>query len=93
MGGVGAAQLTANALAMAVGGGVRIGLEDNLFLDVGRSRRATNRSLLERVLAIAERLGRSPMSPVELRRRLGLAPGLGRYGLDPQARVKDVSRP
>jgi 3-keto-5-aminohexanoate cleavage enzyme len=81
MGGIGAAQLPANTLAIASGGGVRVGLEDNLFWDAARARRASNRELVERALEIAARLGRSPMPPAELRRRLGLAPGGGRFGL------------
>lgn len=87
MGGIGAAQLPANTFAIAAGGGVRVGLEDNLYLDAARSRRATNRELLERVLEIADRLGRSPMAPADLRRRLGLAPGHGRYGLGGEPRA------
>lgn len=81
MGGVGAAQLPANTFAIAAGGGVRVGLEDNLFWDAARTRRAGNRELVERVVEIAARLGRAPMPAAELRRRLGLASGCGRYGL------------
>ncbi|HPA20004.1 MAG TPA: 3-keto-5-aminohexanoate cleavage protein [Verrucomicrobiae bacterium] len=91
MGGIGAAQLPANMFAMAAGGGVRVGLEDNLFWDEARTRRATNRELLGRVVEIAVRLGRTPMAPAELRRRLGLAPGKGRYGLAPEPRVRDAT--
>lgn len=85
MGGIGAAQLPANMLAIAAGGGVRVGLEDNLYWDTSRSRVATNRELLERVVEIAARLDRRPMAPAEFRRRLGLAPGHGRYGLMPRS--------
>lgn len=81
MGGIGAAQLPANTMAIAAGGGIRVGLEDNLFWDAARTRRATNRELLERALEVAGRLGRGPMAPRELRERLGLAPGNGIHGL------------
>lgn len=80
MGGIGAAQLTANTLALAAGGGVRVGLEDNLFWDAGRSRLASNRELLDRVLGLGAALGRSPMSPTKFREALAMSPGGGMYG-------------
>ncbi len=49
LGGLGAQQLPVNALAIAFGYGVRIGLEDNLWYDSGRTQLATNISLLKRV--------------------------------------------
>ncbi len=82
-GGLGSAQLPANALALASGGGVRVGLEDNLYFDDERKKLATNRELLERVHSLAALLGRRVMHPAELRRRLGLLPGRGAYGREP----------
>jgi 3-keto-5-aminohexanoate cleavage enzyme len=70
--GVGDYQLKLNALALAAGGGVRVGLEDNLWLDVERTRLATNRELLERVLRIGRALGREPYGQAELRCLFGL---------------------
>lgn len=79
-GGMGHAQLTVNTLALAAGGGVRVGLEDNLWLDAGRTRLATNRALVERVLETATLLGRRPYTAGELRAVLGLgAIGQGRH--------------
>lgn len=49
MGGIGDSQITANASAIAHGFGVRVGLEDNLWMDKKRSRHASNQMLLERI--------------------------------------------
>jgi 3-keto-5-aminohexanoate cleavage enzyme len=65
--GIGRAQLPATAMGLAAGGGVRIGLEDNLHLDSARKRLATNRELVKRVVDIADLLGRAPMAPVAFR--------------------------
>jgi uncharacterized protein (DUF849 family) len=70
--GLGAAQLPAAALAVASAGGVRIGLEDNLWYDAARQQPATNAGLVERVHRLAETLGRPVMSPREARALLGL---------------------
>lgn len=70
--GLGDAQLPANAMALALGGGVRVGLEDNLWIDRDRSRLATNEELVRRIVEVGGLLGRAPMSPSELRRRLGI---------------------
>ncbi|GAB4258427.1 beta-keto acid cleavage family enzyme [Deferrisoma sp.] len=80
MGGIGVAQVTANAFAVAAGGGVRVGVEDSLWYDRGRSRLATNRDLLLRVHRLAEIHERPVMTSREFRRRLGLAGGNGLYG-------------
>ena len=56
--GLGKAQLSANSIAIAVGGGVRVGLEDNIWWDKQRATLATNPSLIKRIhqlAAIAER--------------------------------------
>jgi uncharacterized protein (DUF849 family) len=70
--GVGRFQAEVNGLALAMGGGVRVGLEDNLWLDDDRSRLATNEALVERAVAIALALGRSIAAPGEVRAALGL---------------------
>jgi uncharacterized protein (DUF849 family) len=49
LGGLGASQLVVNAIAIAAGYGVRIGLEDNIWYDQKRTRLATNKDLLLRV--------------------------------------------
>ena len=72
LGGIGRFQLRMNAGAISFGGGVRVGLEDNLFYDDERRRLATNHELVERVVRIAAALGRRPYSPRELRTAFGL---------------------
>ena len=64
-GGIGKQQLAANMLAIASGGGVRIGIEDNLYFDTGRKLLATNKSLVQRIHDLAEIAERPIMSPVE----------------------------
>ncbi|MDH3814070.1 MAG: 3-keto-5-aminohexanoate cleavage protein, partial [Acidobacteriota bacterium] len=78
--GLSAAQLPMNAIAIALGGGVRIGLEDNIWFDSSRSRLAANTDLLRRVHSLAQIHERSIMKPVKLREILKLEPGDGRYG-------------
>lgn len=78
--GLGDAQLPAAAMAMAAGGGVRVGLEDNIYLDRERGELATNVQLLERVHALAAVHQRQLMSSVQLRQRLALRGGNGAYG-------------
>jgi len=72
VGGVGDYQLQMNAMAVVAGGGVRIGLEDNIWYDVERTRLARNRDLIERIVSIAKTMGREPFSPKEARDLLKL---------------------
>ena len=65
IGGIGRQQLPAAALAIASGGGVRIGLEDNIYWDVDRKHLATNIGLLRRVHQLAELFERKVMQPAE----------------------------
>ncbi len=71
--GIGRHQALANALGVVVGHGVRTGLEDNLWLDDGRTMLATNLQLVQRIAAQAVALGRPLASTAQARRRLGLA--------------------
>ncbi len=70
--GIGRYQLTANTLALAMGGHVRVGLEDNPYYDWGKRTPATNRMLVERVVRIAGELGRPPATPQQAREIIGL---------------------
>ena len=81
VGGLGRFQLPANLLGIALGGGVRIGLEDNLHWSDRDRSLATNLGLLERVHALARLAERPIMASRDFRARLGLAPGNGEYGL------------
>ena len=67
VGGIGRFQLPMNVAAITFGGGVRIGLEDNIWFDEERTQLATNRKLVERVLLIAETLESRPYSARELK--------------------------
>ena len=68
--GLGRMQMPMVAQAVLLGGNVRVGLEDNLFLDKGRL--ATNEELVRRAVEIVERLGASIIGPTAARARLGL---------------------
>lgn len=71
-GGVGDPQLKINLMSLLAGGGVRVGLEDNIWFDEQRSRLATNTDLVKRIVQIAAELGQRPYTPKEARRVLGL---------------------
>ncbi len=70
--GVGRAQLPMATVAIAMGGHVRVGLEDNIYYCKGRL--ARNDELVARVARIAEELGRPLASPQTARRMLRLLP-------------------
>ena len=70
--GVGRYQLPVNVAAMIMGGNVRVGLEDNLYLDPAKTELATNLGLVRRLVRIASEIGRSVATPRETRVRLGL---------------------
>ena len=58
------------AAAVLAGGNVRVGLEDNLYLERGVM--ATNAQLVEKAVAILAGMGATPMGPAEVREMLGL---------------------
>ena len=68
--GIGRMQMPMAAQAILLGGNVRVGLEDNLWLDKGVP--ATNGSLVERVVNLIECMGARPMTPAEGRVKMGL---------------------
>ncbi|MFI5225383.1 MAG: 3-keto-5-aminohexanoate cleavage protein [Candidatus Limnocylindrales bacterium] len=72
--GVGRFQSAVNRWSIAMGGHVRIGLEDNIWFDDDRTDLATNPRLVERVVAIGRAMGREPATPAEVRTRLGIPP-------------------
>lgn len=69
-GGIGDAQFPANVLAAVSGGGVRVGLEDSIWLDRERQTLATNMRMVERAHALAKMVGRRIMTPTEFRTRM-----------------------
>lgn len=68
--GVGRMQMPMVAQAVLLGGNVRVGLEDNLYLEKGTL--ATNAQLVERAVRIVELLGARVLSSAETRARLAL---------------------
>lgn len=68
--GIGAQQLPAVTHALLLGGHVRVGLEDNLYLRRGEL--ATNEALVERIVRIIRELDCEPATPAEAREILGL---------------------
>jgi uncharacterized protein (DUF849 family) len=68
---VGKDQLPFAAVALALGGHVRVGLEDNLYCGYGRLARGSYEQV-ERVVTMARQLSIEPASPFEAREILGL---------------------
>lgn len=68
--GIGSSQVQMAAMAIAMGGHVRTGLEDVLKFDKEGKVNATNEMLVERVVNIAKSIGREIASPQEARRIL-----------------------
>ena len=63
-------QMNMVAASVLAGGHVRVGLEDNLWLEKGVL--ATNEQLVERARGIVERMGARVVGPDQVRKRLGL---------------------
>jgi uncharacterized protein (DUF849 family) len=69
---IGRMQLPYVALAPIAGGNVRVGLEDNIWLE--RGVKATNGQLVERAVAILEAMNVRVLGPDETREKLQLTP-------------------
>lgn len=72
VGGLGRFQLDANVMAIAAGGHVRVGLEDNIYYDRARKKNTDNSQLISRIAKIGTEMGRPPASPDEVRKLLGI---------------------
>ena len=68
--GIGRGQMPMMAAAVAMGGNVRVGLEDNIYLDRGTL--ATNAQLVTRAREIIERMGGRVVTPQQARNKLKL---------------------
>jgi len=68
--GIGRMQLPVAVQSLLLGGNMRVGLEDNLYLDKGVM--ATNAQLVEKAVTAMSSLGVAPMTPAEARVHLGL---------------------
>lgn len=71
-GGVGEAQLPMNVMGLAAGGGVRTGLEDNIWWDAERSRLAGNLEVIQRLIDIGKAMGLTPYPTRDARELLGV---------------------
>ena len=69
--GIGPAQLPATTQAILLGGHVRVGLEDNLYLDKGVLSPG-NAPLVERAVKVIHSLGDEPATPAQAREILGI---------------------
>lgn len=68
--GIGKAEIPLAAAAIAMGGHVRVGLEDNLYLERGVL--ASNAQLVEKAIKLIDLMGARVLTPDEARGRLGL---------------------
>ncbi|MEA4980114.1 MAG: 3-keto-5-aminohexanoate cleavage protein [Petrimonas sp.] len=73
--GIGRSEFTLAAHAIAMGGHVRVGFEDNLYLSRGVLAKS-NGELVGKVVEMAKLLGREIATPAEARKILGLKPGI-----------------
>jgi 3-keto-5-aminohexanoate cleavage enzyme len=80
VGGVGQAQMIVNSISIAAGGGVRVGLEDNIWLDKDRKKLCSNIELLQRIRVLCKANDRQVMKAATLRKLLNLEKGKGKYG-------------
>ena len=78
--GIGEHQLIMNSVAIAIGGGVRVGLEDNIWYDSSRTKLASNGDLIKRIHVLAGANDRKIMTSEEFRRKMNLESGNGKYG-------------
>jgi 3-keto-5-aminohexanoate cleavage enzyme len=70
--GIGKSEFDMAAAAIIMGGHVRVGFEDNLYLEKGVLA-ASNGELVEKAVKIAKLLGREIASPAESRRILSIS--------------------
>ena len=69
--GIGLKQWPLLAAAMTMGGNVRVGLEDNFYVEEGKMAKS-NADLVEKARRLARDLGRDVATPAEARAQLGL---------------------
>ncbi len=70
--GIGRFQLRVQSWAVVMGGHVRVGLEDALYHDWETKRLATNVELIDRIVQVAQAIGRPIATPTEAREILSL---------------------
>jgi 3-keto-5-aminohexanoate cleavage enzyme len=62
---------TIGPVAVAMGGHVRVGLEDTVYVTLNK-KAESNAELVEKIIAIARSMGREPAEPEEARHLLNL---------------------
>ncbi len=70
--GIGNGHLPMMYAALAMGGNIRVGLEDNLYYS--RGVKATNEMLVERAVRVVKEFGKEPATSAEAREILGIKP-------------------
>ncbi len=71
--GIGRNQFPIAAMAIVMGGNVRVGFEDNTYIEKGVLAKS-NGEMVEKVVRLAKELGREIATPAEAREILGLKP-------------------
>jgi 3-keto-5-aminohexanoate cleavage enzyme len=69
--GIGRSHLPMSVMALAMGGHIRVGMEDNIYYDRGELVKK-NSQFVERIVRIAEEYGRPVATPEETREILSL---------------------
>ena len=69
--GIGPIEFDATALSILLGGNVRVGFEDNIYIERGRLANS-NAESVAKIVRIARELGREIASPNETREMLGI---------------------
>ncbi len=87
--GIGRFQYFINSLAVAMGGHVRVGLEDALYYDWDKKELATNAGLIDRVVRLARAAGREIASAEQARQIVGLS---GRSAADERPHILPFKR-
>lgn len=70
---IGKAQTPLVTMGMILGGGIRVGMEDNLYYRKGEPC-TSNAQLVARIVRIAREIGKEPATPDEARQILGIKP-------------------
>jgi len=71
--GIGAVEYDATTLSILLGGNVRVGFEDNIYIEKGKLAK-NNAESVAKIVRIAKELGREIASPDEVREMLGIKP-------------------
>ncbi len=67
-------QFEATTQSLLLGGNVRVGFEDNIYIDKDKVLAKSNAELVAKVVGIARSIGRDIASPQEARQMLGITP-------------------